>query len=264
MAKIGLCIGINEYGGGNLDGAVNDAKDWAKALRARGFTVEPLHDEDATRERIVAKMKSAIAEAGSGDRLVFTFSGHGAWATDENEDEEDGRDEGICPCDVAEKGPILDDEMFTIFEEVKDNVRLVFLVDACSAGDVAARMPGPGERKKRFLPPEKFLKGEALRRAREVTNLPSKGRSRLSKALLISSCKDGDEDSSEIFVDDRPTGAFTHVALDLLAQSDSAPTYGDWHAKMRAALVALGLDPPLMQEPQISGSDTQKNWKVFV
>ena len=50
MAKLGLCIGINDYPGtgSDLSGCVNDANDWAAVLKWRGFTVTSLLNRQAT------------------------------------------------------------------------------------------------------------------------------------------------------------------------------------------------------------------------
>jgi len=50
MSKRAICIGINNYPGtdSDLSGCVNDAKDWAKVLRERDFSVQTLIDRQAT------------------------------------------------------------------------------------------------------------------------------------------------------------------------------------------------------------------------
>jgi hypothetical protein len=52
-----------------------------------------------------------IGAARSGDTLVITYSGHGTWVPDSSGDEPDGRDEALCPHDIATAGPLLDDEI---------------------------------------------------------------------------------------------------------------------------------------------------------
>ena len=84
MAKHALCIGINDYPGteNDLTGCVNDAHDWAAVLGNRGFTVNLLLDAAATKVAMVTAMVQTIANARSGELVVFTYSGHGTWVPD--------------------------------------------------------------------------------------------------------------------------------------------------------------------------------------
>ena len=104
MSHRALCVGINDYPGTNMDlaGCVNDARDWQTLLEARGYHVDPLHDGEATRARIVEALTSIIGSATEGDSVVFVFAGHGSWLPDGNRDEPDARDEMMCPFDVMQ------------------------------------------------------------------------------------------------------------------------------------------------------------------
>ena len=95
MAKRALCVGINDYPGTNSDlsGCVNDANDWAKELKTRGYQVTSLLDKQATRRAMIDGLTKLVTGAVAGDSLVFTFSGHGSWLPDDSGDEPDGRDE---------------------------------------------------------------------------------------------------------------------------------------------------------------------------
>lgn len=50
MSKQALCIGINDYPGTSSDlaGCVNDANDWTKVLKQRGFAVTKFLNRQAT------------------------------------------------------------------------------------------------------------------------------------------------------------------------------------------------------------------------
>lgn len=56
--KYALCIGINDYPGTQSDLAdcVNDANDWKKALKSRGFEVTTLLDKKAKDNAIRSKL----------------------------------------------------------------------------------------------------------------------------------------------------------------------------------------------------------------
>ena len=86
MDKSALCIGINNYPGTHMDlqGCVNDANDWAAALAERGFKVNKLLDDQATKAAMVKAMSDLIGKASKGDSLVITFSGHGTYQPDED------------------------------------------------------------------------------------------------------------------------------------------------------------------------------------
>ena len=80
MAKTALCVGINDYPGtgSDLEGCVNDARDWAAELDRRGYQVRILLDREAVRDAIFRSLDRLVSEAGPRDVLVFTYSGHGS------------------------------------------------------------------------------------------------------------------------------------------------------------------------------------------
>ena len=76
---VALVVGIDDYRHiPRLDGAVNDARDVADALRGIGAEVVTLTDGAATREAILREWRRLATSVGEGDRLVVTFAGHGS------------------------------------------------------------------------------------------------------------------------------------------------------------------------------------------
>lgn len=69
MTLRALCIGINDYPGTDSDlaGCVNDASDWAAALRKRGFQVAMLRDRQATGAAIRKAIRDLLAHCRPGD-----------------------------------------------------------------------------------------------------------------------------------------------------------------------------------------------------
>ena len=124
MAKRALCIGINDYPGTGMDlrGCVNDADDWATTLTARGYAVNRLVDRRATKAAMKSALRKLVKAAKAGDSLVITFSGHGTYQPDTNDDEADGYDEGLCPWDLTSKGALTDDEIAAIVGKPMRNV----------------------------------------------------------------------------------------------------------------------------------------------
>lgn len=262
MAKKALCIGINDYPGtgGNLSGCLNDAHDWAETLTQRGFSAKLLLDAQATRAAMSEHMAAQIAEARKGDTVVITFSGHGTWVPDGSGDETDGRDEGLCPCDVASHGPLLDDEIQQLIAQWGTGVRIVMLFDCCHSGavtrggedDIDPFMP-----RTRFLPPEAWMpKHQIPLRASRPPYLVS-GLSRSGCDLFLSACKDTEYSWDSRFRD-RTNGAFSFYALKTLRENKPA-SYDDWFHAIRAYLPSTKLP----QTPQILGSRTARRWRVF-
>ena len=122
-----LCIGIN-YPGTNmqLSGCVNDAKDWAKALKNRGFVVATMLDAKATGDAMRKAFANIVANTEVGDNILIQYSGHGTYVPDTNDDEPDGRDEALVPYDVMDNGPLIDDEIYSIFRNILEVLRDFF------------------------------------------------------------------------------------------------------------------------------------------
>jgi uncharacterized caspase-like protein len=136
-----LVIGINDYDGPpKLKGAVNDANDVAKALRAGGTEdVTELVDKDATRENAFAAWEAMVKNSKPGDLLVFHFAGHGINVADQNGDEEDGQDESYLFVGFDEERhpdqQLIDDELDAWLKQAGDAGRKVlFVADACHSG----------------------------------------------------------------------------------------------------------------------------------
>jgi hypothetical protein len=67
--------------------------------------------------------------------LFWSYSGHGHYISDTNNDEKDGRDEVLCPLDFSDNGFITDDHLKKYFiDKLPSNVKLFILIDACHSG----------------------------------------------------------------------------------------------------------------------------------
>lgn len=270
MAKLAICIGVNDYPGTDSDlaGCVNDARDWKDALEARGFDVVTLLDRRATGKAMRAGMRERLARAARGDTVVIQFSGHGSFVPDTSGDESDGTDECLCPYDVERNGPITDDELFEILSDRAAGVRLVMISDSCHSGTVARFNPittppsitgGHAPRRTvRFLAPQVFLPRAQLARlgtGRGPRAASSPGR---HAALLMSGCQDV-EYSYDAWFEGRPNGAFTFVALRELQKLKRGATYQDWFDRIRKVLPSQQYP----QRPNLFGTSAMKAWPVF-
>jgi len=264
MSKHALCIGINDYPGtqNDLSGCVNDANDWAAALGARGFAVNKLIDAQASKAAMVEAMSNLIGSAAKNETVVITYSGHGTWVPDQNGDEPDKRDEGLCPWDIGQGQVLLDDELHILFANRPSGVRIVLLSDSCHSGSVSrgdASELDPGLPRARFLPPEVWMTGAAL--PTEMPRNIAGGIARSGGDLLMAGCLDT-QYSWDTRFNGRPNGAFTFYALKALASLATNPstTYTDWFKKISPTYLPTNQLP---QNPQLFGSATARKWKVF-
>lgn len=270
MARYALCVGINNYPGTDMDlsGCVNDARDWAAALEARGFRARTLLDAEATRKRMVESITELIAQARSGDSLVITFSGHGSYELDAEGDEANGFDQALCPHDVNTRGEALvDDDLRRMFERRAARVRLLLVADSCHSGSVNRAPEAEPEAMPRFLPPAKWMAAPRLAQAEEVaargkpTATLSAGLQRPGASdVLLSGCGDGENDFSyDARFRNRPNGALTYYALKALRDLPPGASYEEWHAEIRKSLPSLRYP----QAPQLGGNAQARRLPVL-
>jgi hypothetical protein len=258
-----LCIGINDYPGtgSDLKGCVNDAQDWDAALQERGLATELMLDRDATKQAIHKGIRKIVADTGSGEVGVITFSGHGSWKPDESGDEPDMRDELLCPYDINDGQYLSDDELYELYGDRQRGARIVMISDSCHSGSVAKLAPPDDQDdtpdRVRFLAPEFFLEGDLLFRARAIGRPRVVSRPRTT-ALLMAGCQD-DEYSYDASFNGRPNGAFTHVALRALQGLARDASYSDWFRAIQGSLPSASHP----QSPNLAGTSHQRRWQIF-
>jgi hypothetical protein len=237
MAWRALCVGINAYEDSPLQGCVNDADDWAGTLAKRGAHTLTLLDHEATKARILDELRRVVAASRFGDRVIFTYSGHGTWVPDRNGDEADRRDEALCAIDYADGGLILDDELEEIYNARRRGVRVITISDSCHSGTVSRVGGITGTRsplRPRFISPFTFLDGEELRLAESALhNKASLAPRSLTRTILLAGCSDL-EYSYDAWINGRFNGAFTRAAIGTLPEHRT--TYAAWHRSILATL----------------------------
>lgn len=258
MANHALCIGINDYPGtdSDLSGCVNDAEDWASALKIRGFAVEKLLNAAATKAKMVQAIRQLFDSAAPGSTCVITYSGHGTWAPDDSGDESDGRDEALCPHDIDTVGPLLDDEIRVLFAQRPAGVKLVLISDSCHSGSVTRGNDSevdPGMPRARFLPPEVWLKGKMLPKTAAPLSATTNGLASAGTDLLLAGCTDKQYSWDSSF-GGRPNGAFTYYALKTLGSLKSGASYEAWLKAIRSYLPSMRCP----QNPQILGPKSMR------
>lgn len=266
--KRAVCIGINDYPGteSDLSGCVNDANDWALALEKKGFKiVVTLTDAHAKGKTIIENLESLVDLSKKGDSMVVTYSGHGSYVPDEDGDEPDGIDECLCPYDIMDNGPIVDDRLYKIFSNIKDGVKAVFFSDSCHSGTVSkfmsmATFQGSEStyyRNVKFMPPQTFLPSRSLTWFSDI-NRSYVPPARKDFMLLMAGCQDH-EYSYDAMLEGRPNGVFTFVALRTLKLISSRSTYSQWFKEIRKVLPSVYFP----QAPALFAPSNMKRWRVL-
>jgi hypothetical protein len=132
-------IGLNHvdpsrYNGwdGALSGCINDAQDMKAIADRLGYQSHLLTDSDATSARVISEIGQAAQALTSGDILLLTYSGHGGQVADVNGDEADAMDETWVLWDRQ----LIDDELYSLWNQFTAGVRIIVLSDSCHSGTV--------------------------------------------------------------------------------------------------------------------------------
>jgi len=144
--KKALYIGINYPNTKSpLNGCINDVKNISSLIAQKfGFTSAVILTDDQsdpkkrpTYDNIINAMDWLVQDAKPGDSLFFHYSGHGGTARDKENDEIDGFDETILPCDYETSGQILDDDInLHLVQPLPKGCRLTALFDSCHSGTI--------------------------------------------------------------------------------------------------------------------------------
>ncbi|MCI0560034.1 MAG: caspase family protein [Nitrososphaera sp.] len=140
MSKgLALTIGLNSvdpksYGGwpGYLKACEADAQDMTSIAKSQGFEVTSLLTNAATRENVQEKIGYAAQNLKAGDIFMISYAGHGGQLPDHNDDEPDALDETWCLYD----GEIVDDELYALYGQFAEGVRILVFSDSCHSGSV--------------------------------------------------------------------------------------------------------------------------------
>jgi hypothetical protein len=137
---ISLHIGLNRVNpaaynnwDGQLSGCINDAKAMQSIADSIGYSSSMLTDDQATSAAVLEAIGKAAQQLESGDILLLTYSGHGGQVPDVNGDEDDGQDETLVLYDRM----LVDDELYQMWKQFKEGVRIFMLSDSCHSGTVA-------------------------------------------------------------------------------------------------------------------------------
>ncbi|XSG74573.1 caspase family protein [Herpetosiphon llansteffanensis] len=105
-----------------------------------------LFDEQATKVKIQATLQWLAATVTADDLAIFYYSGHGASFDDDNGDEDDGKEEFLCPYECGlEQGIgsfVRDDELRAWLTPIREKAPLLVVLDACHSGSAAMAPAG--------------------------------------------------------------------------------------------------------------------------
>jgi uncharacterized caspase-like protein len=277
--KYALFVGINDYPGteNDLNGAVNDAKNFKNLLTTKfhypAANTTILLDSAATRENIISQIAAYGALAGSGDILVFQYSGHGTLFPDIYSDVidetkkvsvdipmQDGSryqlpldyyDSAIVPWDADDKSSsrtwqnlILDDELYDMFSKITaKGATVVFVSDSCHSGSVGKAQL----MKYRYMPTEKALglkslsdlkKPDASKQMKAATPIFN------NRYIVLSAARDDEVawDGNDSAI---PGGLFTSTLIGKINASKVPLTYGNLLPLVAAKMAAENQHPQL-------------------
>lgn len=195
-----LLIGINYYDTEyRLNGCLNDANDMKYFLINKNFkNITLLTDayssnKKPTKTNITDELIKTLIKSNSGDTLVVTYSGHGSYCLDENNDELRGYDQTIISCDLK---TIKDDILKSIIVKyLKKDVTLFCLFDCCYSGSVLDL---------------KYQYSDSLNGNRLTVN--EKETDTRGNVIMISGCHD-QQTSADAYISDKYNGAMTAAFL---------------------------------------------------
>ncbi|WP_027632516.1 caspase family protein [Clostridium hydrogeniformans] len=216
---ISLHIGLNSidpkvYGGnGALKGCENDANSMSNIAKYLKYNeTKVLLTESATKEAVINEIKRSAEALDEGDIFFLSYSGHGGQIKDLNNDEDDSYDETWC----LYNGQLLDDELYSLWQSFKADVRIILLSDSCHSGTIskAENYNLPKGRNStdsityRFLPRE-FTQGEYEINRDKYSNISKPNKNNLQCTVkLISGCQD-----NQLSSDGDVNGLFTEKLL---------------------------------------------------
>jgi hypothetical protein len=143
-----LLVGIDNYQCINsLIGSKQDVKNMTQFIQSEWHyqpgQIRTLTDDAATRNGILKAFDDwLIRGSQAGDKVLFYYSGHGAFVQDDNRypDESDGFDEALCPVNACQQNGkrinlIRDDDINQRLKRLKGRQAMI-IVDACHSGTI--------------------------------------------------------------------------------------------------------------------------------
>lgn len=219
--KVALLIGINytdadeEDSNSQLSGCINDIENVQHTLvnnfNYHSENITMLRDDTndpkyrPTGMNIYRTLHRLVENSHFFGEIWLHYSGHGISINDNDNDERDGMDEAIVPCDYKTSGIITDDMFFSLLQHVRCPVFIV--MDCCHSGTICD------------LPfsfyPSNTDKNAFIRYSNDTRNIQNKN------IFMLSGCRDS-QTSADAYFNNKSQygGAFTNAFLDILTIHD--------------------------------------------
>lgn len=300
--KYGLFIGINNYQGTPLKGAVNDARN-LRRLMTSSFGFAPantrlLLDGAATRTAIINGIRWYSTRVSAGDLFVVSYSGHGTLFPDRySEDIEETRDifvdlwigedhlvvpkgrydSAICPIDSDDDTSgkpwdnlILDDELYALFADfVAKGAKVVFISDSCHSGTISRGAKGDVDARPRFMSPNRIFGGKTFGdiRFREPGFQRKVSSVTMNGTYLALSGSQDNEVSWDASIGGVSQGLFTNTLVKMIKDRGQTAKSLSYSGLMNLVSGAVAqqtqADFPTKQTPQISLVFGSSSDKIF-
>ncbi len=219
-----------------LPNCENDAMAMQAIADENGFESVLIKTEDATCSTIKYLLNMAADALGKNDILFLTYSGHGGYQKDENNDEgEDYEDETWLLYDRM----LVDDELAEAWARFNEGTRIIVVSDSCHSGTIT-KAPKPVSQGKQNDKKEKgrfsFLsnyknKVYPSERKKEVGNIDIK-----SSVLLIAACSDN-ETTRSWGPNGEPYSEFTYHLVKTWTGKQFSGNYKDLHKLLYNKLI---------------------------
>ena len=208
----------------NLDGAVNDANDFADLLESKGYdfpkeNVIRLLEADAAAQNILDTFQRHLIDASTcpGDIEVFFYSGHGSQIRNryvKNESSPDRFDQTLVAYDAADGVPdIRNKELDRLYlKAAEKGIFLTVVADSCQSGGLSrgARQFSKG---KAAEPDRRFVEDPGPQDASHKPLLPTRLSSGVPHPVLLLAAAYESEEAMEDGDEKHPHGAFTAALL---------------------------------------------------
>ena len=138
MNKFTVISGINDFGGQDLNGCLNDTQTIANITPGWDHVI--LKDREVTQENLFGRIRQMFDLAKEGDEGFIWHSGHGTQVP--GGDEPDYYDEGIVVWNSKGTGldVIIDDDYRALLDEKPDYFKLTVGLDTCFSGGMIRAM----------------------------------------------------------------------------------------------------------------------------
>ena len=208
MSKIALLIGINYIGtDSELSGCINDINETKDVLinkyKYEETNITVLTDNTAikpTSSNIIMQLYNLAFRTKKENikEIWISYSGHGSYIKDNNNDEKDRRDECLVPLDYKKNGLITDDMINHIFSFINPKIKVIVIIDACHSETILDL-------------PYRYISGNK-------NVIENKNNKIKSYVILVSGCRDNQTSADAYNINNsmKYSGAMTSALLETL------------------------------------------------